>query len=214
MAIQLLHLLGYINLFSLLIPIGIGLLRWRELSVSLRFAWAGLTAYFLLFLASFGLSIWPIGMGNLFLDYWIAGLFGIAFVFCYCLAVPAGWQRQLIWLLGAIGVIGLITEAILLARSSEISQWAIPLQTVINTIVPLIYLNYLTRSTAISVRFVPLFWISIGRLISSTLSTLYDALHAPMAESSRDLLIQWLCFQISITIACNFLYGYGFWKAR
>lgn len=214
MTTQFLYLLGTVNLFSLLVPIGAGLLQWRLLTASLRFAWAGLAVYFILFAAAFWLSYQPTDIGNLFLEYWIAGLFGASFILCYGLAIPAGWQRQLLWGLGATGIIGLLIEAYMLARLHQISQWAIPVQTVINTIAPLIYLNHLTRTATKSLRLIPLFWISIGRLISSTLSTLYDALHAPMAESSRELLMQWLCFQLCVTIACNFLYAYGFWKAR
>lgn len=213
---QVLTFLSYANLFSLLIPISIGLWRWSSLSASLRFAWAGLLVYFLLFLLSMLVAMGYVSrFYNVeFISYPIAGLFGSAFVVCYALAVPKRVARVAIITLGLVGGTGILIEMMGQSGNQSMSQWAIPVQTVINTIIPLIYLHYLTRTSIVSLLTVPLFWISVGRLISSLLSTLYDSLRVSMAESSRDLLIQWLCFQLAITIVCHFIYGIGLWKAR
>ena len=213
---QVLSFLYYANLFSLLIPISVGLWRWPSLTTSLRFAWAGLLVYFLLFSLSMLIALGYVShVYNVeLISYPISGLFGAAFIVCYALAVPKRVARLAIIALGLVGATGIVVEMVGRSGNQAMSQWAIPVQTVINTIVPLIYLHYLTRTSTVSLLSVPLFWISMGRLISSLLSTLYDSLRVSMAESSRDLLIQWFCFQLVVTIVCHFIYGLGFWKAR
>lgn len=215
---QVVNVLSYLNLFSLLIPISIGFWRWPRLNTSLRIAWAGLLIYFLLFslsmLMALGLVKLPYVHSFEFINYALAGLFGAAFTTCYALAVPNGLPRVAIIGLGTVGAVGILAELIWRLDDITVSPWAIPVQTVINTIIPIIYLHQLTRTSTVSLLTVPLFWISLGRLVSSLLSTLYDSLRVPMAESSRDLLMQWLCFQLALMVGCNIIYGIGFWKAR
>ncbi len=215
---QVVHVLSYLNLFSLLIPISIGLWRWPRLNTSLRVAWAGLLIYFLLFslsmLMALGFVKLPFINSLELVTYALAGLFGGAFATCYALAVPGGLPRVAIVGLGTLGAVGILAELIWRLDDITVSPWAIPVQTVINTIIPMIYLHQLTRTSTVSLLTVPLFWISIGRLVSSLLSTLYDSLRLPMAESSRDLLFQWLCFQLALMVGCNIIYGIGLWKAR
>ncbi|MEZ0484912.1 hypothetical protein [Fibrella aquatica] len=202
----------------MLIPIGIGLYRWTALGASLRFAWASLLAYFLLLALSMALAtnylVLPYTNAPEYVIYAMATLFGLGFAVCYALAVPPGISRKSIVGLETVALLGIGIELTFSAASTPVSQWAIPLQTVINTIIPLIYLYFLTQTSTSSLLTVPLFWISTGRLVSSLLSTLYDSLRVPMAESSRELLIQWLCFQFTVVILCNLVYALGFWKTR
>ena len=214
MSTSLLLLLSYLNLFSLLIPIGIGLFRWSYLSTSLRIAWAGLLSYFLLFSLS---MLQPMGyfpFDSRYISYAMPLLFGAAFTGCYALAVTDKPSRRLILGLGLIGLTSLLIEATLKLNELTVSTIAIPIQTIINTIIPLIYLRYVTQTATTSLLAIPLFWITMGRLVSSLTSTLYDALRGPMIESSRELLINWLLCQLCITIVCNVVYGIGFWKIR
>jgi hypothetical protein len=215
---QALTILSYINLASLLIPIGIGGQRWAKFVVSLRFAWAGLFSYFLLFLFSVlvAFRIVPLpALTILYVNYLNPALFGLAFAGCYAVAVPRGPSRWAILVLGGVGLFGIAAELLPSLATPAESRWSVPLQTVINTLIPLLFLHQLTRTaTKGSLLDVPLFWISLGRLVSSMLSTLYDSLKVPLAESSDRLLMQWLCFQFIVTILCNLVYGYGFWKVR
>jgi hypothetical protein len=214
---QILTALFYSNIGTLLIPLGMGLFRWKTLSGSLRYAWAALFVYLLsmclTLVTMHKLIVLPTNSPE-YIIYVTAILFGLGFAVCYVLAMPPGRARQVIIGLEAVAIAGIGVEMAMQAAESPISQWSVALQTVISTIITLIYLRYLTRHTPHSLLTVPLFWISIARLTSTLLSTLYDALRVPIAESAPDWLLPWMCFQFAISILCNLVYGYGFWKAR
>lgn len=214
MANPLLYFMSCVNLLSLLIAVGIGLWRWALLSASLRFAWAGLLSYFLLFGVQVVAALTETKLNYTLTNYAITACFGAAFALCFALAVPPGRSRRLILGLGALGFTGLVAEAAGLTEGLPVTRLATPFQTIINTLLPLIYLRYLTRTARSSLLLVPLFWISVGRLVSSLSSTLYDVLETPLAESSRELLIQWQYLRFAITSGCNLVYAFGFWKTK
>jgi hypothetical protein len=217
MLTQILTTLVYLNTGTLLVPVGVGVYRWKRLSGSLLLVWAALLVYLL----SMGLSLAAMhkfiilpANGPEYIIYITAILYGLAFALCYALAVPPGRLRWLILGLETAAIVGMGLEMTLFAGPTPISQWSVPLQTVISTIITLIYLRYLTRHATNSLLTEPLFWISASHLVGALLATLYDALRIPIAESAPDLLIPWMCFQFTISILCNLVYGYGFWKAR
>jgi hypothetical protein len=217
MLTQILTALVYLNTGTLLVPVGVGLYRWKRLSGSLRFAWAALLVYLL----SMGLSLAAMhkfiilpANGPEYIIYVTAILYGLAFALCYALAVPAGRLRWAILGLETAAVGGMLLEMTIFSAETPISKWSVPLQTVISTIITLIYLRHLTRQPSGSLLAVPLFWVSMSHLIGALLATLYDALRVPLAESAPDLLLPWMCFQFAISILCSLVYGFGFWKAR
>jgi hypothetical protein len=210
-----LYALACLNTGSLVIVVGLGLVRWGQLSRSLRLAWWALLSYLTLFVLSLlsASRIWTIG-NNLFLEYMIPALFGTLFAIAFALDTPAGWQRWVIGLLAVAGLAGLGSEALWQHNLMGISHWAVPLQTVLNTIITLVYLqNLLGRATG-SLLTIPLFWLSMGRLTSALISIIYDALHAQLMASSRDLLLGWIAFQMVVMILANVFYGIGYWKVR
>lgn len=207
------YALAYTNIGTLMIPVGIGLARWRLLTVPLRFAWGGLLSHLLFFLLS--LLILKLRLGStLFIEYLLSGSVGGLFAVCFALAVPAGGRRWIIAGLGTLGLAGLLVEAVGQNRLMQTSLWSVPLETVISTIIILLYLHYLIRTTTVSLLIVPLFWLSIGRLAGALISTVYDALHAQILDSSRELALQWMAFQLLVSIGCNVLFCVGFWKVR
>jgi hypothetical protein len=210
---QLIIVLSYLNSASLLIPIGIGLYRRKAMTPALWMSWAALVAYLLLFLVSFITAKSGIRVNNLLITYLISGLFGGFFAIAYWLIVT-GWRKKVIGGLGILGIIGTVIEAFVQGKYTEVSQWSVPLQTVLTTLISLIFLHILLRQTRVSLLTVPFFWITGGLLISSVLGTFYDAFRHAMLASSRDLLMLWLCFQLAVTILCNVLYAVGFNRAK
>lgn len=211
---QLVLTLSYMNGATLLIPIGIGLLHWKALSNELRFSWGAIVSYFLLFTVQLAIVFFLKGQNTLIIHYLIAASFGGLFAVAYWVAMPPGWRRMLIGGMGLAGLIAIVVEALVLNQYLQVSQWSVPLQTVLTTLTVLIYLQYLMRQTQVSLLRIPFFWISFGLLISAVLGTIYDAFHHQMLASSRELLMIWLCFQLGVTILCNLLYGVGFNRAR
>lgn len=207
--------LAYLNAATLAGVVGLGLVRWPRLSIGLRLAWGALLSYLILLVLSIlsSAGVWNIG-SNLFLEYLIPALFGTLFAVCFMLAVPVGPRRWAILGLATIGLMGLLIEAIGQGNAFGFSHWSIPLSTVLNTLITLIFLHYLLRHTTVSLLTLPLFWLSMGRLTSALISTIYDALHAQLMASSRDLLLIWIAFEMVVMIVSNLLYGIGYWKVR
>lgn len=207
--------LAYLNAGTLAGVVGLGLVRWSQLSPGLRLTWWALLSYLILL----GLSIlssrgvWTIG-NNLFIEYLIPALFGTLFAGCFALAVSAGSRRWVILGLASVGLIGLLIESIFQSNALGFSKWAIPFSTVLNTLITLVFLQYLLRHTLVSLLSLPLFWLSMGRLISTLTSTIYDALHSQLMASSREVLISWIAFQMVVMIVSNVFYGIGYWKVR
>lgn len=212
---QLIITLACLNLGTLLFVVGVGLMRWGHLSISLRLIWWALLSYLVVFAISLltSLGIWQIG-SNLFLEYLVPAIFGSLFAIGFILEVPPDWRRWAISGLMLICLIALLTESLFQQNFMGFSRWAVPLETILSAFITLIYLQYLLRSTTVSLLVVPLLWISLGRLASGLLSTVYDALHAQLMESSRELLLQFMAFQMAVMIGCNILYGIGYWKVR
>lgn len=211
---QLVYTLSYLNSASLLLPLGVGLWRWKGLGPALKLSWAALLAYFLLFLLSLLIVWFDVGRSDtLGLPYLIAGSFGGFFSLAYWSLMPAGRRRVAVGALGGLGLLGILTEALIQGRFAQSSQWSVPLQTVLTTVICLLYLHQLLRQTRVSLLRVPFFWITISLLISSVLGTFYDAFRNLMLASSIELLMGWLCFQLGVTIVCNGLYAIGFNKA-
>ncbi|MEZ0610188.1 hypothetical protein ACAW74_16850 [Fibrella sp. WM1] len=211
---QLVFILSYLNSATLLLPIGVGLFRWKGLSTALRLSWAALLAYFLLFLLSLSVVLLRLTPSNtLGIQYLIAGTFGSFFSLAYWSLIPAGKRRIAVAVLGGLGLLGILTEALIQGRYAQSSQWSVPLQTVLTTLICLLYLHLLLRQTRVSLLRVPFFWITISLLVSSVLGTFYDAFRNLMLASSIELLMGWLCFQLGITILCNGLYAIGFNRA-
>lgn len=208
---SLIYALAYTNIGTLMIPVGIGLARWSVLTIPLRFAWAGLMSHLLLFLLSLLMIKLRLGP-NAFIAYLLSGSVGGLFTVCFALAVPAGGRRWAVAGLGILGLTGLLVEAVGQNRLTQTSLWSIPLETVISTIIILLYLYYLIRATTVSLLTLPLFWLSIGRLSGALISTVYDALHTQILDSSRELALQWMAFQFLISVGCNVLFSIGFWK--
>jgi hypothetical protein len=211
---QVIYILGYLNTASLIIPIGIGLYRRKAMTPALWMVWGALVIYLILFLISLLLSQFSDYVNSLIVNYLTSFFFGVPFVVAYWLAVPSGWRKPLIAALGAAGAAGLIIEAVAQDKANDVSIWSIPLQTVLDTFIALIFLHSLLRRTKVSLLTVPLFWITSAFLVTSVLGTVYDAFHHAMLTSSIDLLMLWLCFQLAVTILCNLLYAVGFNLAK
>jgi len=211
---QLVILLSYVNIGSLLIPIGIGLVRRQKLSPGLWAGWGAIVVYFVLFVISLAILQLKSGTNTLLINYLISALFALGFAVAFYLALPPGSRRVVVLVLAAAGLTGIVLEAFVGNRYSEISQWSVPLQTILTTITVLVYLQYLIHETRVSLLTLPFFWLSIGLLISSVLGTMYDLLQQPLMASSREWLLIFICFQLGITIFCNLLYGVGFYRTK
>ncbi|GAB2561818.1 hypothetical protein [Spirosoma areae] len=211
---QLVLTLSYVNGATLLIPIGIGIIHWKNLSNGLRVGWGAIVSYFLFFVLSLAMVFLWNGKNTTIISYLIAASFGGLFAVAYWLAIPSSWRRTLIAGLAFAGVGGILLEAFVFGHYQQGSQWSVPLQTVLTTLTVLIFLHYIIRQTRISLLRIPFFWISIALLISSVLGTIYDAFQQQMLASSRELFLTWLCVQLGITIFCNLLYGVGFHRAK
>ena len=213
MLTQLIFALSYLNTASLLIPIGIGLYRRKAMTPALWMSWVALFVYWLLFVVSLTIARFGIHLNSLLLNYLISGLFGGFFAVAYWLMVT-GWRKTLIGGLGTVGIMSIITEAFVQGKYTEVSQWSVPLQTVLSTLIALIFLHILLRQTRVSLMTVPFFWITMAHLVSALLGTFYDAFRHAMLASSRELLMLWLCFQLAVTIFCSILYAVGFYRAK
>lgn len=210
MLTSLIYALGYLNSITLLLTIGLGFSRRRQFTPALWLSWMALLAYFILFSASLlKAKYWP-ALRMTHFDYLIAGTFGSLFALAFCQLIPPGWRRRLIGGMAALGLAGLLTEAVGQGRHAEISRWSVPLQTVLTTLIALLYLHRLLRQTRVSLLQVPFFWMTAGLLINSVLGTFYDAFSPLMMAASLDLLMGWLCFQLGVTVLCNGLYAVGF----
>lgn len=214
MIVTLVYVLSYLNSATLLAPLGIGWRRRRQLTPALWLSWAALLAYFILFILSLLKALfWP-DLQMVQFDYLIDGLFGTLFALAFYQLVPSGWRRRLIGGLAGVGLAGLLVEAVGQGRYAQASRWSVSLQTVLMTLITLLYLHLLLRQTRISLLRVPFFWITAGLLITLVLGTFYDAFQGLMLASSPQLMLGWLCFQLSVTILCNGLYAVGFSQVK
>lgn len=211
---QIYLILAYASMYSALVPLGIGIVRYRHLSPPLRWIQGNIALGLLLSTA----SVWLTRLleNNHFLSYLNTAIDVLCVSLFFANVIRHSLIRILALWLGPAFWLFIVLDALVLTDLYHLNSRSSTLETVLVLALALWYMRELMGQLPTQyslVRFAP-FWVTVGLLVINIASLLFNAFSNQLLDTSENLYLQAVNWAYLASLLGNSLFAFAFAHAR